>query len=72
MGFMQERGIQTLIHYPVPVSRQPAFPSGSDQFPVSDSFAAQIVSLPLYPELSDAQAETVCRQVNEYPGGLTV
>lgn len=66
MTAMSERGVQTLIHYPVPVSRQPAFhgrrPSPS---PHSDLFAARVVSLPIYPELSDREVDLVIAAANE-------
>jgi len=50
--------IQTGIHYPIPLHRQPAFapyvsPSSSATLRVTDAAAAEIVSLPMYPELSD-------------------
>ena len=68
MSAMAERGVQTLIHYPVPVSRQPAF-SGSrpSASPLSDPFAESVVSLPIYPELSDREVELVIGAANERP-----
>lgn len=55
---LQENGIQTGIHYPVPVHLQPwaqglGFKSGD--FPCSEAVAARELSLPLYPELTPAQ-----------------
>ena len=52
---MKDRGIETLIHYPVPIPRQPALQSASPAMcPVADRVCAQVVSLPMYPGLSDA------------------
>ena len=58
---MRERGIETLIHYPVPIPRQPALASASPAMcPVADRVCAQVVSLPMYPGLADtAVASTV-------------
>jgi dTDP-4-amino-4,6-dideoxygalactose transaminase len=60
---LKERGIGTNIHYPVPVHRQPAYagrfeidPGGLDN---TDAVATQILSLPMYPELSDAMVADV-------------
>lgn len=55
---LQEKGIQTGIHYPVPVHLQPwakdlGFKSGD--FPCSEAVATRELSLPLYPELTPAQ-----------------
>jgi dTDP-4-amino-4,6-dideoxygalactose transaminase len=52
---LQAGGIQTGIHYPVPVHLQPAYADlgyGRSDFPRSEAAAEQVLSLPLYPELS--------------------
>ena len=55
---LKQAGIGTNIHYPVPVHRQPAYAGRCDLDPGglrnTDAAAAQIVSLPMYPELADA------------------
>ncbi len=53
-------GVQTLIHYPVPINRQKAFPARKSlSFPVTEKFCANVVSLPLYPGLSDEQIDRI-------------
>ena len=56
---LRAAGIETLIHYPVPIPRQPAATVWSPAMcPVADRVTAEVVSLPLYPSLSpDALAE---------------
>ena len=57
-----ERGIQTGIHYPIPVHLQPAHADlgyARGDFPVSERLADEVLSLPLYPELTDAQVNDV-------------
>ena len=58
---LRAAGVETLIHYPVPIPRQPAAADWSPvQCPVTDRITSQVVSLPLYPSLSAAaQAEVV-------------
>src|SRR5437764_3368982 len=56
-------GIQTGIHYSTPVHLQPAYTAlgyGPDSFPESEKAALEVLSLPLYPELTDHQIEAVC------------
>jgi dTDP-4-amino-4,6-dideoxygalactose transaminase len=57
---MRECGIETLIHYPVPIPRQPALAGATPAVcPVADRVSAEVVSLPMYPALSDAQVAEV-------------
>jgi dTDP-4-amino-4,6-dideoxygalactose transaminase len=67
------RGVGTLIHYPIPLHLQPAF-EGLGQagaFPVAEKAADEILSLPLYPEMSDAQADAVIEAVRAVAGSLS-
>ena len=67
MAYMDSHGIQTLVHYPVPVNRQRDFAGQKDEaFPAAEALAARIVSLPLHPELTDSQVERVVRTVNAF------
>lgn len=55
-------GVRTGVHYPIPDHRQPAF---ADEFadvslPVTEETAHQLISLPCFPELTDAEVEQVC------------
>ena len=62
---LAEAGIGTAIHYPVPVHQQPAYrhlaPSGG--LPVTEALCADILSLPMYPQLTDTDAHTVSDSV---------
>ena len=57
---MKERGIETLIHYPVPIPRQPALQGTNPAMcAVADRICNEVVSLPMYPGLSDEQISAV-------------
>jgi dTDP-4-amino-4,6-dideoxygalactose transaminase len=59
---LQEMGIQTGVHYPTPVHLQPAYRDLGylpGAFPVAEAAASEVLSLPLYPELTSAQLEEV-------------
>jgi dTDP-4-amino-4,6-dideoxygalactose transaminase len=61
-----ERGIETDVHYPVAVHQQPAFAAcAGAPLPETERAVAEVLSLPLYPELSDAEAEAVAGAVRE-------
>jgi dTDP-4-amino-4,6-dideoxygalactose transaminase len=62
---LEREGIQTLIHYPVPVHHQAAYAEFKTvHLPVTESSAQEIVSIPIYPELEDREVEMVIRAVN--------
>lgn len=68
-AFLSARKIVTLIHYPAPIHLQPAYRGrlgDSGSFPVSEQAAREVLSLPLYPELSDAQANTVVQAIADF------
>jgi dTDP-4-amino-4,6-dideoxygalactose transaminase len=59
-------GIQTGIHYPTPVHLLPAFADLNHrrgEFPHAERAAAEVLSLPMFPELSAAQSDEVARAV---------
>jgi dTDP-4-amino-4,6-dideoxygalactose transaminase len=61
--------IQTGIHYPVPVHLQPAYASlghKAGDFPEAERQAARILSLPMFPELSEAQIARVAESVRAF------
>jgi dTDP-4-amino-4,6-dideoxygalactose transaminase len=61
-------GIQTGIHYPVPAHLQPAYADlgyGRGAFPRAETAAEQVLSLPLYPELSSQAVAEVARTVKK-------
>src|SRR5579871_1263205 len=63
---LQAEGIQTGIHYPVPVHLQTAYSDlgyGPGAMPESEKAASEVISLPLYPEMTEAQIEAVGRVV---------
>ena len=59
---LHEVGIGTGVHYPTPIHLQPAYAHlghGIGAFPEAESSANRVLSLPMYPELSDAQVDRV-------------
>lgn len=64
MPKLKEAGISTAIHYPLPVHRHPAYKSfGECKLPATEAACKQILSLPLYPDLSQRDAVFIARQL---------
>jgi dTDP-4-amino-4,6-dideoxygalactose transaminase len=71
-AFLRGRGIATNIHYPVPVHLQPAYRGrvalGPAQCGETARTAGEVLSLPMFPELTDAQVEHVAAALRALPG----
>ena len=62
-----ERGVDTLIHYPVPLPKQAAFASERPAAcPVADHVCSEVLSLPLHPALEDASVSRVASAVRTF------
>ena len=69
--YLADRGVGTLIHYPIPAHRQEAYkflgyPAGS--LPNTEKIVKRILSLPLYPELEDGQVDAVIEAIKDFYG----
>ena len=71
---LDEQGVATLVHYPRPIHGHPPYAElGRGPVPLSNSerLAGEIVSLPIYPELTDAEVEHVADVAREAAGALS-
>ena len=67
MSFLDGKGIDTAIHYPLPVHLQPAFSGyGFSSYPVSEHLSKHVISLPMHPLLSVEEQDYVCDCVQEF------
>ena len=67
--WLRSSGIEVGVHYPVPVHRQRAYAATASarvDLPKTDSAAAEILSLPIFPELTDIQIEYVTETIRAY------
>ncbi len=70
-AFLQERGIETGLHYPVPLHRQPCFSAlafDPKDFPVCERYTAELLSLPLFTGMTRDQLDYVCDGVLAFFG----
>jgi dTDP-4-amino-4,6-dideoxygalactose transaminase len=69
MSYLAEEGVDTKIHYPIPLHLQPAAKDLGYQegdFPSTELFVKEMMSLPIYPELSDNQVANVINYINKF------
>jgi dTDP-4-amino-4,6-dideoxygalactose transaminase len=72
-AYLKERGVGALIHYPVPVHLQPAYRDllqNTASLPVTEQVAREVLSLPIYPELSEHDLAKVVEIIHEYERGV--
>ena len=66
-NYLADNGIQTLVHYPVPVYRQDALNySKTEFFPVTDKITEKILSIPLNPTIDKNEINHIINILNEY------
>ncbi len=67
-AYLKAQGVETMVHYPIPIHRQEAYAECRDaaaRLPYTEEVSPQIVSLPIYPELGDEEVSRViaaCRK----------
>lgn len=69
LAHLRERGIGAGIHYPIPIHLQVCYAGNGyrkGQFPVTEQLCEEIVSLPMFPEMTAEQVEYVAKQVIEF------
>ena len=65
--YLTQNGIQTLIHYPTPPHKQEAYKEWNDlSYPITEKIHREIISLPISPVLTDAEAEKIVEVINKY------
>lgn len=65
---LREAGIGVGVHYPIPLHLQPAYRSlelEAGSFPVSEQLAVEVISLPIFAELTDEQQDTIVQNLRE-------
>jgi dTDP-4-amino-4,6-dideoxygalactose transaminase len=70
-AFLKERGIVTLIHYPMPIHLQPAYRGrlgDAGSLPETERAVQQVLSLPMFPELSEVEVRQVAEAIREFSG----
>ena len=65
--YLADKGVQTLIHYPLPPHKQKAYVEMNNyHLPVTEAIHHEVLSLPMDPNMTDEDIETVIKYVNEF------
>lgn len=68
---LSQKGVSCQIHYPIPNHLQKAYASlgyAAGSFPVSERVAPELLSLPMFPELTDQRIDYTCQCIREFVG----
>lgn len=69
MQYLKEKGIECGVHYPIPLHLQPAYKNlgiKKGSYPVSEELAGEILSIPIYPEISEEQREYIVDNITQF------
>ncbi|MEM0449097.1 MAG: DegT/DnrJ/EryC1/StrS family aminotransferase [Methanomassiliicoccales archaeon] len=72
--YLEMRGIEVGVHYPLPVHLQPIYQQmygyRGGEFPVSERLAKELMSLPMFPSLTSSEVKEICDVIKEFYWGL--
>ena len=69
MEYLLTKGVETKIHYPIPIHLQECASNleyRKGDFPNTENFALEMISLPIYPELKEDELKYVISSIKEY------
>jgi dTDP-4-amino-4,6-dideoxygalactose transaminase len=69
LEYLKNNGVMAGLHYPIPVHQQPCYEElgvSKNTLPVSEEVAKQVISLPMYPELTLEEIKHVAKHVKEF------
>ena len=68
--WLKEKEIGSAVHYPLALHKQPAFAGDGTQptLPVAEAAGEQVLCLPIFPELTDAEVDRTCEAIREFYG----
>ena len=64
--YLKENGVEVLISWPIPVHKQKALGLSHFKLPKTEQISAEVLSLPMYPELTNDEAEIVINAVKAF------
>ncbi len=65
--YLEANGVQTIIHYPIPPHKQECYSEWNDRtYPLTEQIAAEELSLPMSPVITDEEVNEVIRILNEW------
>jgi dTDP-4-amino-4,6-dideoxygalactose transaminase len=65
--YLHDSGVQTLIHYPLPPHKQPAYPNWHNlSLPITEQLHKRVLSLPIGPNMSDIAIEHTIKTINQF------
>ena len=73
--FLKKRGMDTLIHYPIPIHQQKAFNElgyRRGDLPLTEQYSRKILSLPFFPEIKESEMEEVARGIQHFMEAIAV
>ena len=71
-AYLKEKGIGSAVYYPVPLFKQPAYKHlgfKAEDYPQAEKAAQEVLSIPMFPEITEEQVQRVCETIREFYEG---
>lgn len=68
-AYLKEHGIGSAVYYPVPLYKQPVYKAlglHAEDFPAAEKAAQEVLSIPMFPEITEEQVARVCETIREF------
>ena len=69
VAYLRDHGIEVLISWPVPLHKQQALGLNKFQLPMTEKVSREVISLPMYPELTDEEVDMVINAIRKFYQG---
>lgn len=66
LSYLRENGVEVMVSNPIPINRQPKLPLNHFKLPITERLAAEVISIPMIPELSDDQVGYVIQTIRKF------
>ena len=67
LNYLSSNNIGAMVYYPIPIHKQPMYKkSNKEKLPITEKLSEQIISIPMFPSMTEVQQNHVISKINEF------